>query len=104
MAMLTCEVATCTYNENRYCCKGDIMVGGKDAHVCEETSCDSFRNQETDHVKSSVEHPSRMISIDCEATNCVYNANYKCHAQNVMISGCKACDCGETACATFKQK
>lgn len=104
MAMLTCGVATCSYNQDCYCCKGDIMVGGKGAHDCDGTCCDSFRNQSTDHFKSAVEHPSKIISIDCEASNCVYNANYKCHAQNVKIGGCSACDCKETSCATFKEK
>ncbi|MDE7013318.1 MAG: DUF1540 domain-containing protein, partial [Kineothrix sp.] len=42
--------------------------------------------------------------IDCEAVRCVYNSNYKCHAEHVDIKGYGACDCRETACATFKEK
>ena len=34
----------------------------------------------------------------------VYNTNYKCYAEHVDIKGCGACDCGETACATFKER
>ena len=29
----------------------------------------------------------KTISIDCEATKCVYNSNYKCHAEHVDIKG-----------------
>jgi hypothetical protein len=51
-----------------------------------------------------VVHPSKTISIDCEAVKCVYNTNYKCHAEHVDIRGCGACDCESTACATFKER
>ena len=47
---------------------------------------------------------SKTISIDCEAVKCVYNTNYKCHAEHVDIRGCGACDCESTACATFKER
>ena len=32
MAELRCSVENCTYNNDRYCCKGDIMVAGR--HAC----------------------------------------------------------------------
>ena len=31
MAELKCGVENCTYNKDKYCSKGDIMVGGKHA-------------------------------------------------------------------------
>lgn len=104
MAALKCEAKKCGYNENAYCCKGDIMVGGK--HACKEddTCCESFRNQEEDHFTSAMEHPCKTISIDCEAVKCVYNSNYKCNADSVSIKGNQACDCRETACGTFREK
>ena len=55
-------------------------------------------------VRALNNHPSTVISIDCEAVKCVYNSNYKCTASHVDIKGCGACDCGETACSTFKEK
>lgn len=104
MAMLTCDVTTCSYNEKKRCAKGDIMVGGKEAMGSKETCCESFRDQEKDVYKSSMDHPSTIISIDCEAEHCVYNAAYKCHAQEVGITGCGAHECKQTNCATFKVK
>lgn len=104
MAMLRCDVETCSYNDQKLCAKGDIMVGGRDAKGAKETCCDSFRNQEKDSYKSSMDHPSKVISVDCEAQNCVFNAGYKCHAQNVAITGCKAHECKQTNCETFKMK
>ena len=62
------------------------------------------RREGTDSFKSSVVHPSKTISIDCEAVKCMYNSNYKCHADHVDIKGCGACDCRGTECATFTEK
>lgn len=106
MAELKCGVENCTYNKEHYCSKGDIMVGGKHAVTEDETCCESFsqRREGNDAYTSSLSHPSRIISIDCEAVKCVYNSNYKCVAEHVDIKGCGACDCDETACATFTER
>ena len=101
MAELKCSVNTCTYYKDKYCCKGDIMVGGKHADSCKATCCESFAEKREGGYVSSLEHPCKTISIDCEAVKCMYNSNYKCHAEHVAIKGCGACDCKETECATF---
>ncbi len=105
MAELRCSVENCTYNEEHYCSKGDIMVGGKHACDCCDTCCESF-SQRGDHdaFTSAINHPSSTISIDCEAVKCRYNSNYKCTAQRVDIQGCGACDCKGTECATFTER
>lgn len=103
MAELKCAVTNCTYNKDRYCSKGDIMVGGKNATREDDTCCESFRERKGDSIANEM-NPCRTISIDCEAVKCVYNSNYKCHADHVDIKGQGACDSRETACATFKEK
>lgn len=106
MAELKCGAVNCTYNEDHYCCKGDIMVGGKHAACTEDTCCESFtqRKEGNDVYTSSLSHPSKTISIDCEAVKCIYNSNYKCVAKHVDIAGCGADTSRETACATFKER
>lgn len=104
MAELKCAVDTCVYNNSECCCKGDIMVGGMRALSCEETCCESFREKKGDRATNEAKHPRRTISIDCEAVKCIYNSNYKCLADHVDIRGCKAADCRETSCATFKER
>ena len=37
MADLKCAATNCTYNEDNYCSKGDIMVGGKHANTSDAT-------------------------------------------------------------------
>ena len=45
MAELKCAVDSCTYNSDRLCCKGDILVGGKNARKEEDTCCESFQQR-----------------------------------------------------------
>ena len=106
MADLNCTVESCTYNEEKRCCKGDIMVGGKHADREDDTCCESFarRREEQNAYTSSLSHPSKTISIDCEAVKCIYNSNYKCVAEHVDIKGDGADASRETACATFTER
>lgn len=107
MAVLTCGAANCTYNKENLCCKGDIMVGGKQAMDCESTCCDSFHERKcgcSNSVTDSTAHPSATISIDCEATKCIYNADYRCNAEKVDIKGSTAKNAQDTICATFQEK
>lgn len=104
MAELNCSVENCTYNSEEKCSKGDIMVGGTHACNCEDTCCESFRQEQEGRVTNATEHPCQTISIDCEAVKCIYNTNYRCHADHVDIKGCGAADCRETLCATFKER
>ncbi len=106
MAELRCTVENCTYNKDCLCSKGDIMVGGKDARKEEDTCCESFaqRREGHDAYTSALPHGSKVISIDCQAVKCIYNSNYKCVAEHVDITGCGACECRETACATFTER
>ena len=104
MAQLDCTVENCVYNKSNCCCKGDIMVGGKHASNKDDTCCESFTEAKGDRVTSALDHPSKTISIDCEAVKCVFNSNYKCIAEHVDIRGVDAEKSMETACATFTDK
>ena len=77
MADLKCGVTNCGYNKDSCCCKGDICVGGERAENADSTCCESFTDGKKDSFTSALEHPSRMISIDCEAVKCMYNENEK---------------------------
>lgn len=103
MTELKCEAENCTYNKDHLCSKGDILIGGRHAGKAGETCCESFleRRDGLDAFVSSISRPSSLISVDCEASRCVYNVNYKCHADKVDISGSRANERRETACSTF---
>lgn len=106
MTDLKCVVENCSYNKNCLCSKGDIQVGGKQACNIDDTCCESFagKREGFDSFTNSISNPSKSIDIVCEASKCVHNENCKCVAPHVDIRGCDACDCRETACATFREK
>ena len=105
MSELKCGVENCVYNCERLCCKGEICVGGEHADGCDGTCCESFTNHREgmDTYTSSIAHPSKMISIDCEAVKCIYNDRYKCTAEQVDIRGLGAKSRTETRCETFRE-
>lgn len=47
-----------------------------------------------------------ISGIKCSVESCVYHsAENHCHAGHISVGGdCRACDCSETACNTFKAK
>ena len=104
MVTLKCDVRTCTYNKENCCCKGDISVGGKSACDCSQTCCDSFKEAKGDQYLSALEHPSKMIDIDCEAVKCIYNEDRHCVADHIGIAGDGASKAEHTLCATFQMR
>ena len=69
MADLKCAVENCSYNEQHLCSKGDIMVEGRDAKEASGTCCASFRERMEGSARNAMEHPSKNIDVDCEATS-----------------------------------
>ena len=43
MTQLDCSVTSCLYNQDHYCAKEDITVGGSNAKKASDTCCESFR-------------------------------------------------------------
>ena len=101
MTKLECSVKNCVYNEEPYCCKGDIMVEGRDAKNTSETACASFQERTKDCCSNAVGHKSENIDVDCEAVKCVYNESCKCSANRIGIVGSNAKDSADTQCASF---
>ncbi len=101
MTRLKCAVKNCIYNQEQLCGKGDIMIGGQDAKAPNETRCESFQERR-DSASNSVGHPDKEIDVKCHATNCHFNENCKCSAEEIGIAGSNACVCSETECASFE--
>ncbi|MBR5577778.1 MAG: DUF1540 domain-containing protein [Lachnospiraceae bacterium] len=104
MANLRCCADTCAYNTELLCCKGEITVGGPQADCSGKTCCESFSEKRGENLTSGTSHACPTISIDCEASKCRYNFNYKCTAEKVTINGSGAKGSQETACSTFEEK
>ena len=78
MTQLDCSVTSCLYNQDHYCAKEDITVGGSNAKKASDTCCESFKERSG--------APS----------------NSKCCADSVGIGGgADACQCQDTECGDF---
>jgi hypothetical protein len=103
MTKLKCDACSCAYNNDYNCCIDSIQVGGRKATNKSSTCCDSFA-EKSGAMSNSNQRPNPEMVVGCEATNCVYNANHKCDASEICISGDHACKSRETECATFHCK
>lgn len=100
MTALDCNVSTCGFNSDRCCCKNEIDVkGGSDAKTA-DTCCSSYKN-EHDCATNSAKSPNGCLLVQCDVTNCVYNASEKCSADHIDISGNGANKSDQTICASF---
>lgn len=101
MTQLKCSVRNCTYNADELCAKGDIMVGGKSATASNETRCESFKERTESASNAVGDSGYENIDVGCMATECVFNEERKCSAEEIGIAGSNACSCAETECASF---
>ncbi len=104
MTNLECTVKTCTHNENKLCCLREIEVSGKGALNSDMTCCSSFLENKGNAKNAFSGEPELATGIKCDVENCTYNDHHVCTAKAVDIVGCNACNCGQTECATFKQR
>lgn len=102
MPSLVCSAQKCTYNDNMYCSKGEIEVGGDEADTSEETCCASFKERTGNSTANSVGSASEHIDVACEACDCKYNNEKVCHADKIGIVGASASRCEHTECGTFE--
>lgn len=100
MTRLRCSARNCMYNDDQLCSRSDIEIGGQDASRPNETRCESFQER-SGSMTNSVGQASEDTDVKCHATNCDFNENCKCHAEEIGIAGSNACTCGETECASF---
>lgn len=102
MTVLSCSAITCSYNKDELCSKGDIKVGGRDAHEADQTCCESFVERKEGSMSNSTGCGCTTIAIDCAAEECMYNERCACVAGAINVGGNQACSSDETRCSTFR--
>lgn len=105
MTKVKCDVIHCSSNERHFCCRPDIKVDGCDACRSDETFCASYTSIPqgvTDDV--GYKHPNEEMPVRCDAVQCIYNADGRCDAAVINVSGHRAHDKRQTACATFESR
>lgn len=105
MTNLECNVKNCYYNKSSKCCRDGINVEGQDATVIDATYCGDFK-EKTEGTTAQACHcsagPEDTLDVSCEAKNCVFNDNSKCHADKITISGNGAKHESQTECGSFE--
>ncbi|MFT3983356.1 MAG: DUF1540 domain-containing protein [Lachnospiraceae bacterium] len=104
MAKLDCSVDSCIHNSDELCCRGEIDVKGSRACSMCDTCCGSYQKRSGDNASNATVYPNETIGINCEASNCIYNNDFKCTAKSVGIAGYGARDKEETECSTFRER
>lgn len=61
MTKLECSVKNCVYNEEPYCCKGDIMVEGRDAKTQVKQHVQVFRREQKTAVLTLLVTRARIL-------------------------------------------
>lgn len=105
MPKLKCSVKNCYYNESNKCCRNEIKVQGQDATVVDATYCGSFKEKlDATTAKNSYceKGPETNLDVKCEAKNCIFNDNKKCHAGEIGIEGNGARHESQTECGSFE--
>ena len=105
MTGLGCNVMSCVHNDNdnKLCCLSSIQVQGNSACNCDDTCCGSYEEAKSKATNAS-KNPNNFLNVTCEATNCVFNEDKKCSADQISISGVCASNACETVCASFRCK
>ena len=105
MTNLECNVKNCYYNKSSKCCRDGINVEGQEATVIDATYCGDFK-EKTEGTTAQACHcsagPEDTLDVSCEAKNCVFNDNSKCHADKITISGNGAKHESQTECGSFE--
>ena len=103
MPELRCNVHTCAHNQNQYCTLDAIEVAGSSAKIAKDTSCSSFMEKKGGY-QNYMKEATPTSDVSCQAKECQYNFDCKCHAGKISVGGNEACSCNETLCATFQEK
>lgn len=107
MPNINCDVVRCVFNTKGGCSRDYIEVDENcEAHECCETYCESFSDKISEIKNSACTDgcPCSDSEIECDVTNCKYNDNEYCTAEQIKIGTVHAKNCHETECETFTEK
>lgn len=102
MTQLDCRATECRYNQDKMCCRAGITVEGTSAQRCDDTYCGNYEVGRDGCACNQTGEPDGMTQITCDAKNCTYNKDAKCHAGSVDIANSNGI--GQTKCASFSMK
>lgn len=105
MPEITCGAIKCAYNDDGYCEREGIRIDVEDEHrqYSSCTCCDSFEEKGCGADCGCENCAGENASVECFATDCIYNENRECIADSISVDGREAGSCTETCCDTFRR-
>lgn len=119
MGKLSCSAGNCVNNMNGLCSANKINVVGTNVNTSIGTQCETFsekgfvnafKNLSNMNLPGEIRQIFNNGSVEmspeikCNASNCVYNVNRVCNANDIIIYGPGAGTSEETQCETFRGK
>ncbi|WP_042275455.1 DUF1540 domain-containing protein [[Clostridium] dakarense] len=92
---LNCSATSCAYNNGGGCFAGGINVDGRQATTTGNTTCASYIDKASAGFTNSSNAYDSVGTRDirCKATNCKYNVDEACKAEQVHINNDKNASC-----------
>ncbi len=95
MPKLKCEVGKCAFNNNQHCYRSSIDIEGPMARSKKETACLSYvkqGNSNYDVEFAKIKEAPKETFVYCDATNCVFEHDARCHADKIEIESLEVKD------------
>ncbi len=103
MPSISCNAQECVHNKNNCCCLSNVKIGGENAKYAEKTNCENFCEC-NGSAENRAQSACMCQSIDCDATNCIYNNDKICNADRIDVIGAEAHKAHQTECYTFRMQ
>ncbi|MEG2288600.1 MAG: DUF1540 domain-containing protein [Clostridium sp.] len=103
MVLLECSVQNCVNNNRNHCCLNEITVSGATTYQSENTNCENFINK-SKALTNSISEGNPYTNINCRAKHCIYNKDFKCNADSIIVSGYTSETSEDTQCSNFSYK
>lgn len=88
MARVTCDVVSCSYNENNTCYAGQILISEQGISDTDYTCCGSYLNKEAySNLAEYTTYKQPVEFIKCKVGNCRYYSDDQCTLNHIHVSG-----------------
>lgn len=115
---LVCSANHCVHNMNNACGAAKVQIKGGGTQTGDNTFCHTYAERSIKNYFAGMTNTNvvggitQILSghqvmdpqVACDATNCTYNSNYMCGAQELKINGPSATVEQQTECQTFRPK
>ncbi|MBE6022207.1 MAG: DUF1540 domain-containing protein [Cellulosilyticum sp.] len=106
MPSISCNVVSCSYNQDKSCNARVIQVGGKGAQESSQTCCGTFLDSANySNLAQYTDNRETVEAILCRVDTCVYYRDDHCKLDHIQVGCSERVDVyTETECDSFQKK